>query len=165
MKSQVLPEGRAFSFICSKKDKEGMVGMERELFDRAQAACDTRAMADFLVENCDELLQAGGFSAEGPLDAWDVLLYEAHVALEAQEPARAARYAATCLRIGTATGRKVWLDALKCAGIAAYQQGSYDEAVRHLAKLKSLTEQDPEADIYHGNALVRLGRVREARPS
>ena len=164
MKSQVLPEGRAFSFICSKKDKEGMVGMERELFDRAQAACDTRAMADFLVENCDELLQAGGFSAEGPLDAWDVLLYEAHVALEAQEPARAARYAATCLRIGTATGRKVWLDALKCAGIAAYQQGSYDEAVRHLAKLKSLTEQDPEADIYHGNALVRLGRVREARP-
>ena len=68
MKSQVLPEGRAFSFICSKKDKEGMVGMERELFDRAQAACDTRAMADFLVENCDELLQAGGFSAEGPLD-------------------------------------------------------------------------------------------------
>jgi len=161
MNIQVLPQGRAFSFICGK---ERMVGMGREIFDRAREACDTRTMADVLADDCEELLQEGIPFAESPLASWNVLLYEAYVALGGAEPGRAARYAAACIRIGTAAGRSVSLDVLKLLGIASYQQGAYDEAAGYFAQLKSHTEQDPEADIYHGNALVRLGCVREARP-
>ena len=138
--------------------------MEREIFDRARDACDTRTMADFLADACEELLAENVPFAASPLAAWDVLLYEGYVALGEGDSARTARYAATCIRIGTAVGRNVGLEALKHLGIAAYQQGAYGEAAAYFAQHKDLTEQDPEADIYHGNALVRMGRVREARP-
>ena len=58
-----------------------MVGMGREIFDRAREACDTRTMADVLADDCEELLQEGIPFAESPLASWNVLLYEAYVAL------------------------------------------------------------------------------------
>ena len=83
MNIQVLPQGRAFSFICGK---ERMVGMGREIFDRAREACDTRTMADVLADDCEELLQEGIPFAESPLASWNVLLYEAYVALGGRSP-------------------------------------------------------------------------------
>ena len=137
--------------------------MEQKQFWQAKETCDTRAMADYLVEAYRGLLALKAPFEASPLASLDVLLYEGLRAILDDAPVRAGQYLAAYQKIGMTCHCLIWVDQLKCAGIAAYQQGDFEAACRFFEQHRSY-ESDPEVSVWYGNALMCLGRVQEARP-
>lgn len=122
----------------------------------------------FCFPNMNVCSQGGGRPWEQtPLASMNVLLLACRRSLEAGDAARAFQYVTAYYRISEACHCKHWLDAAKWGGVAAYRMGDYEEALRQFAPLGTLDgaqpSDDPEMEVYRGNALFRLGRMEEAQ--
>ncbi len=132
-------------------------------FWQAQAACDTRRMADVLMAHPPEAFM-GASGGDCPLDAAGVLLFEGFQALRAGDSDRAERCADAGAAILQARGTETWFDLFKCKAIALYQRGEFAGALPFFEGLDEHGACDPETLTYYGNTLMHLGRTAEARP-
>ena len=83
--------------------------MEQKQFWQAKEACDTRTMADYLLEAHRGLLALKAPFEASPLASLDVLLYEGLRALLEGAPVRAGQYLAAYQKIGMpATASSGW---------------------------------------------------------
>lgn len=137
--------------------------MDKERFWRAKETCNTRAMADFLVEEQETLIAEDVPFLESPLASKDVLLLESSRAIAAGEPRRAVRYNNAWLQIAQAGECTFWVDYFLLQGHAAYELQDFRTAAQFLQQYISMHAGNPEIQFLYGNTLFRLGRVAEAR--
>lgn len=138
--------------------------MDTTSFWRAEASCDTHAMAMFLIAHQQELLAASAPPEHDPLTRVSVLLYEGWRALRSGDFMQADRCFDAGIAITAARNFIFWYDYFKGKAMAAYLRGDLTEALSFFERLDQKNACDPETLVYYGNTLLRLGRARDARP-
>ncbi len=137
--------------------------MEKEDFWQAKEACDTRAMADFLVEKKENLLAEDVPMEASPLASKDVLLFMGRKAILDGEPRRAIVYANAWVQIVQKRECVFWADYYKCQGDALVQLKDDVQADRFYALYCTMNRKNADVHGSYGNVLFRLGKIDEAR--